>query len=227
MQFITIWFTLTLFVASLTSAVAEVRQGYAAPGETLVKTSSESFNPYPNTTQTGLPTESFSHFPTESFAPYPSGSATSSISSANSVPGIGNGTPVKAFRLQCDSDSLELVQSQTRPGVYYLRGTCGGLYNDVHASRCSFLDLSMCYTNDGGNIRPQRMGHFLDSCDRCVLYTSQGTSMLACTCAKGDHNGGGTQETAVQLDNLLYVKNGFLSCHGYTDFECPEANVPF
>lgn len=139
MQFTTIGITL----ASLASAVAEAHQGYVTPGETLVKTSSESFNPYPNTTQTGLPTESFSHFPTISFAPYPSASATSSVSSANPVPGIGNGTPVKDFRLQCDSDSLGLVQSQIRPGIYYLRGTCGGLYNDAHASRCSFLDLSM------------------------------------------------------------------------------------
>ncbi|OTA57906.1 hypothetical protein K449DRAFT_385969 [Hypoxylon sp. EC38] len=51
--------------------------------------------------------------------------------------------------------------------------------------------------------------------------------MLACTCGKGEHLGGATQEAAVQLDNLLYVKNGFLSCYGYTNFECPYNNVPY
>ncbi|KAI1374769.1 hypothetical protein F4677DRAFT_447035 [Hypoxylon crocopeplum] len=139
----------------------------------------------------------------------------------------GDGTPVKDFRIQCDSNSLGLVESQARPGIYYLRGVCGGLYDDPNASRCSFLDLSMCYINDGGNIRAQKLGYFLDSCNNCALYAAHGTNMLACTCTRGEHNGGGTQETAVQIDNLLYVKNGFLSCYGYTNFECPEITVPY
>ncbi|OTA96634.1 hypothetical protein M434DRAFT_27505 [Hypoxylon sp. CO27-5] len=153
--------------------------------------------------------------------------AISSNSSAPSPSNVGDGTPSKDFRVQCDSNSLGLVQSQTRQGIYYLRGVCGGVYNDPHASRCSFLDLNMCYINDGGNIRAQRLGGFLDSCTGCVLYSAHGSNMLACTCGKGEHLGGGTQEAAIQLDNLLYVKNGFLSCYGYTNFECPYNNVPY
>ncbi|KAI1214377.1 uncharacterized protein F4807DRAFT_456015 [Annulohypoxylon truncatum] len=148
----------------------------------------------------------------------------------NSTPGspsIGDGTPVKDIRLQCDSNSLGLVSSQERPGIYYLRGVCGNLYKGPHLSRCSFLDLSMCYINDGGNIRAQKMGNFLNSCDSCTLYSAHGSNMLACTCARGELLGGGTQEAAVQLDDLLYVKNGFLSCYGYTNFECPYDDVPY
>ncbi|KAI1409968.1 hypothetical protein F5Y13DRAFT_78949 [Hypoxylon sp. FL1857] len=147
--------------------------------------------------------------------------------SSASLSTVGNGTPSKDFRIQCDSSSLGLVDSQVRPGIYYLRGVCGGLYDDPHASRCSFLDLSMCYINDGGNIRAQKMGHFLDTCNSCVLYASHGSNMLACTCGKGVNLGGGMQEAAVQLDDLLYVKNGFLSCYGYTNFECPDIDVPY
>ncbi|KAI0834240.1 hypothetical protein F5Y06DRAFT_279299 [Hypoxylon sp. FL0890] len=147
--------------------------------------------------------------------------------SNSTVTSTGDGTAGKDFRLECDGSSMGLVQSHTRQGIYYLRGVCGGVYNDPHASRCSFLDLSMCYINDGGNIRAQRMGRLFDSCSNCVLYSSEGSNMLACTCGRGEHNGGGTQEAAVQLDDLLYVKNGFLSCYGYTNFECPYIDVPY
>ncbi|KAI1470990.1 uncharacterized protein F4812DRAFT_412242 [Daldinia caldariorum] len=228
MQLSTCWVILASFVVILICAPAEVHEGHPTLGEASGGTTSEPFTPYPNTSQTGLPTESFSHFPTMSFAPYPDDPKTSSpISFVKSASSIDNNTPIKDFRLQCSSNSLGLVESQARPGIYYLRGVCSGRYNDAHASRCSFLDLSMCYANDGGNILPRKMGNFLASCERCVLYISHGADMLACTCGRGDHNGGGTQESAVQLDNLLYVKNGFLSCHGYTNFECPEVDEPF
>ncbi|KAI1480829.1 hypothetical protein F4774DRAFT_424744 [Daldinia eschscholtzii] len=141
MHFITGWVIFAFFVAFL------VHEGNATLGEALAGTSSDTFTPYPNISQTGLPTESFSHFPTLSFPPYPTESVTSSpISPAKPTSGIGNGTPIKDFRLQCDSNSLGLVQSQTRLGIYYLRGICSGLYNDAHASRCSFLDLSAIRT---------------------------------------------------------------------------------
>ncbi|OTA57905.1 hypothetical protein K449DRAFT_467506 [Hypoxylon sp. EC38] len=81
-----------------------------------------------------------------------------SNSTAPSRSNVGDGTPSKDFRVQCDSNSLGLVQSQTRQVIYYLRGVCGGVYNDPHASRCSFLDLNMCYINDSGNIRALRGG---------------------------------------------------------------------
>ncbi|KAG4219417.1 hypothetical protein PC116_g32103 [Phytophthora cactorum] len=137
-NFITGWVIIAFFVAFLG------HEGNATLGGASARTSSDTFTPYPNTSQTGLPTESFSHFPTLSFPPYPTESATSSpISPEKSTSGFGNGTPIKDFRLQCDSNSLGLAQSQTRPGIYYLRGICSGLYNDAHASRCSFLDLSM------------------------------------------------------------------------------------
>ncbi|KAI1798592.1 hypothetical protein F4811DRAFT_547898 [Daldinia bambusicola] len=228
MQLSTRWIIFASSVINLICAPAEVHEGFPTLGSASVGTTSEPFTPYPNISQTGLPTESFSHFPTMSFTPCPSDPKIPPPTSfANSAPGIGNNAPIKDFRLQCSSNSLGLVKSQTRSGIYYLRGVCSGRYNDAHASRCSFLDLSMCYANDGGNILPRKMGNFLASCERCVLYISHGADMLACTCGRGDRNGGGTQESAVQLDNLLYAKNGFLSCHGYTNFECPEADEPF
>ncbi|KAI1769921.1 hypothetical protein F4818DRAFT_308938 [Hypoxylon cercidicola] len=153
--------------------------------------------------------------------------ALSSTSPGSTTASIFNGTASKDFRIQCDSGSLGLVRSPTRANIYYLRGVCGGLYSDPHGSRCSFLDLSMCYINDAGNIRPQKLGHFTDSCSGCTFYSSHGSNMLACTCGRGDGGGGGIQEAAIELDNLLYVKNGFLSCYGYTNFECPGENVPY
>ncbi|KAI1456482.1 hypothetical protein F4805DRAFT_224795 [Annulohypoxylon moriforme] len=142
-------------------------------------------------------------------------------------PSIGNGAPIKDMRPQCDGSSFGLVSSNERPGIYYLRGVCSGLYEDPNLTRCSYLDLSMCYTNDDGTLKPQKMGSFQNSCDNCALYSNHGTNMLACTCGKSANLGGGTQQTAIQVDNLLSVKNGFLSCYGYTNFECPPGNVPF
>ncbi|KAI1439989.1 hypothetical protein F5Y02DRAFT_424702 [Annulohypoxylon stygium] len=136
-------------------------------------------------------------------------------------------TPEKDIRIQCDTRSFGLVQSQERPNIHYLRGVCGALYRNTYDSRCSFLDLSMCYVNDRGNIAAQRFGNFYDSCTDCTLYAASGSNMLACTCARGPGAGGGTQIAAVHLDDLLYVKNGFLSCYGYTNFECPYDDVPY
>ncbi|KAL7623613.1 hypothetical protein AAE478_005165 [Parahypoxylon ruwenzoriense] len=138
-----------------------------------------------------------------------------------------DGTFSKDFRIQCDSSSLGLVQSRSRPYIYYLRAICGGLYNDPHASRCSFLDLNMCYINDAGNIKAQQMGGFLNSCGGCTLYAAHSDNMLGCTCGRGEASGGGAQEAAVHLDDLLFVKNGFLSCYGFTNFECPGDNDPY
>ncbi|OTA99854.1 hypothetical protein M426DRAFT_15999 [Hypoxylon sp. CI-4A] len=148
-------------------------------------------------------------------------------SSIHSSPKPGHGTPMKDFHLQCDSGSLGLVKSKERSGIYYLRAVCGGLYHDSGASRCSYLDLSMCYINDSGNLRAQKMGEFTDTCHDCVFYNAHGSNMMACTCTRGDAYGGGTQETAVQLDDLLFAKNGFLSCYGFTNFECPNDDVPY
>ncbi|KAI1087838.1 hypothetical protein F5B19DRAFT_45272 [Rostrohypoxylon terebratum] len=150
----------------------------------------------------------------------------SRISTARSTSNSGK-TPEKDIRTQCDSGSFELVHSQERPNIYYLRGVCSGLYKNTHDPRCSFLDLSMCYINDRGNMVAQRFGNFYDSCTDCTLYAASGSNMLACTCARGPGTGGGTQITGVQLDDLLYVKNGFLSCYGYTNFECPYLDVPY
>ncbi|KAI1135821.1 hypothetical protein F5Y05DRAFT_415820 [Hypoxylon sp. FL0543] len=148
--------------------------------------------------------------------------------SNSTPPSIGDGTPVKDFRLECDSNSMGLVDSQTRPGTYYLRGICGGLYDKFGASRCSFLDLGMCYVNSGGNMVAQKLGGLFGSCFDCVLYTAEGSSyVFACTCARREDQGGGTQEAAVHLQDLIYVKNGFLSCFGYTNFECPQLDVPY
>ncbi|OTB13430.1 hypothetical protein K445DRAFT_24604 [Daldinia sp. EC12] len=204
MHFITGWVILAFFVAFL------VHEGNATLGGALAGTSSDTFTPYPNISQTGLPTESFSHFPTLSFPPYPTESATSSpISPAKSVSGIGNGTLIKDFRLQCDSNSLGLVQSQTRPGIYYLRGICSGLYNDAHASRCSFLDLSI--TNRQGAIRTTGETYVLRGWE---TFSVPATDVFSISLKEPTYN-------------LLYSKDGFLSCHGYTNFECPDANEPF
>ncbi|KAI0885084.1 uncharacterized protein GGS22DRAFT_138548 [Annulohypoxylon maeteangense] len=152
------------------------------------------------------------------------------IVSANSTAdssGIGNGTLMKDIRSQCDSNSFGLVSSQERMGVYYIRGVCGGLYKDRSLTRCSFLDLGMCYMNDGGTIKPGKLGDFHSSCSSCSLHIIHDLSILACDCDKGPGNGWGTQPTTIQLDDLLVVKNGFISCYGYTNFECPAGNVPY
>ncbi|KAI2601715.1 hypothetical protein GGR54DRAFT_627384 [Hypoxylon sp. NC1633] len=136
-----------------------------------------------------------------------------------------NGTIVKDIHSHCDNDSLGLVESRKKPGVYYVRGVCSGLYNDQYSKRCSFLDLNMCYQNVGGNIYAQKLGHLFGSCKSCILSMVDGAAVLTCTCTNKD--GSTIQRSSVHLDDLLSVKNGFLSCYGYTNFECPHINVPY
>ncbi|XXG96385.1 hypothetical protein Hte_002667 [Hypoxylon texense] len=82
-----------------------------------------------------------------------------------------------------------------------------------------------CYANDQGHIEPQKMGGFDGSCWGCTYYMSRGSGVLDCTCAQG----GGTRRATYQLETVVYVKNGFLTCYGYTSFECPSENenIPF
>ncbi|KAI1759082.1 hypothetical protein GGR53DRAFT_178742 [Hypoxylon sp. FL1150] len=154
---------------------------------------------------------------------------TSHVSISDIDSSIPNGTiSSKYLSDQCDSDSWELVQSNERHRVYYLRGVCRWPWTDIHEKRCSYLDLNMCYINDGGNIRYQKFGRFLDTCTGCTLRSKDGShTLLTCTCGRGKDNGGGTQESTIELNDDLYIKNGFLSCFGYTNFECPSNNVPY
>ncbi len=49
--------------------------------------------------------------------------------------------PEKDIRLVCSK--LSLYPSNERPGIYYITGTCGGVWEEFSANRCSYLDLDL------------------------------------------------------------------------------------
>ncbi|KAI8958879.1 hypothetical protein F5Y11DRAFT_351101 [Daldinia sp. FL1419] len=93
MRFITVWAILPFLVTSLASPVVEDGLNYPASSDT---SSDTSFTPYPTTPQTGLPTESFSHFPTISLPPFSSASQSSFATSYSSIPNTELDPPVSA-----------------------------------------------------------------------------------------------------------------------------------
>ena len=72
-----------------------------------------------------------------------------SIASAStdvSVPDISaNATDValneKEIRLHCGP--LSLILSEARKNVWYLKASCSGVWNTLHTTRCSYLDLNL------------------------------------------------------------------------------------
>ncbi|KAI1106401.1 hypothetical protein F4804DRAFT_301156 [Jackrogersella minutella] len=68
---------------------------------------------------------------------------TSSNSTSSLSPSIGSGAPSKDVRIQYDSNSLDLVDSQTSPDIYCLREVCGGLYN-LRTHRAAPSCISAC-----------------------------------------------------------------------------------
>ncbi|KAI0384700.1 hypothetical protein F5Y04DRAFT_277431 [Hypomontagnella monticulosa] len=135
--------------------------------------------------------------------------------SGNSSAGIHNGTHMNDLREICNPREFDLVTSMKRRHVLYLKGTCKGIYSYPSDTRCSFLDLTI---NINGEITPQKFGNFMQTCEGCVYYNYNSYSFLSCYCLKDDQT---RHKYDIQMDGILYSKNGFLSCWGFTNFECP------
>lgn len=85
----------------------------------------------------------------------------------------------------------------------------------------------------------------MNSCDHCSYYNYNDYTFITCQCTKDDQSRqrfdiqlgksgckaleGLPMNTDVvtSLDSLLTSKNGFLSCWGFTNFECPKDGVDF
>ncbi|RYP48349.1 hypothetical protein DL769_011211 [Monosporascus sp. CRB-8-3] len=192
-----------------------------------VMTTTEDLQPSPSTTlmtQTTLeddPIATGNFIGSSDISEAPSGHA-----SRNSSVGVpGHGTAERGFRLECKN--VYLTESKTRQGVYYIAGTCSGLYDQFFATRCSYLDLDMCFVNVDGTIKPRMLGGFSSKCYDCSHYVQQttGTHFLHCWCDAG-HDEDHLIENRINLDEVISVKNGFLSCFGITNFECPLPGEP-
>ncbi|RYO95996.1 hypothetical protein DL765_011734 [Monosporascus sp. GIB2] len=89
------------------------------------------------------------------------------------------------------------------------------------------LDLDMCFVNVDGNIKPRMLGGFSSKCYDCSHYAQQTTRthFLQCWCDAG-HDKDHLVENRINMDEVISVKNGFLSCFGITNFECPLPGDP-
>ncbi|EMR62129.1 hypothetical protein MGN70_000387 [Eutypa lata] len=164
------------------------------------------------------------HYPTPTAtADYGASDVIVDLATNSSIDAVGVIPPEKDIRLSCHGLSLYL--SKNEPITYYLIGHCGGVYDKPHDNRCSYLDLDLCYVNIDGNIRPSKLGGFSTHCYDCTYYTSSGRNMLSCRC-DGGHDEDHLVDNTIVLDDIVGVKNGFLSCYDYTNFECPYADEP-
>ncbi|KAI1842888.1 hypothetical protein JX266_010906 [Neoarthrinium moseri] len=109
----------------------------------------------------------------------------------------------------------------------FARAECKGLYGAPNGFRCSYIDLSLCFTLTGDTqIVKRQLGRAFESCDakNCVMDTSTVGKCYGC---KHPAQPNATDTWAkFDLDGVLDSDFGFLSCYGRGGFECPDEGDP-
>ncbi|TLD20541.1 hypothetical protein PspLS_08405 [Pyricularia sp. CBS 133598] len=95
----------------------------------------------------------------------------------------------------------------------YLATTCTNDKYEIYGFDYSALNLDWCLTNDGGRLAFASDGKFSGSCHECKFDKNSDKGRFSCKCS--DRSGELKDESHVELDDVVYNRNGAMGCYDH------------